>query len=250
MTPRAVPPAPDRYPARTPRIALERLGGPDDRHTLGGVHDPLHGHLQPEPVQQLRPQFSLLRVHGADQDEPGRMGKGYAFALHHVDAHSSSIEEDVGHVVVQQVDLVDIEDTAVDRREDARIDGYHPLTDRPLHVDGAHHPVFGHSEREVDDADSPAIRLQLLACSLLLSTGIADASVAGRIATVWAAPDHVDLGEHAGKRPDRGGLGRPFLAADEYAADSRVDGIEDECAFHYLLADDGGERKDVPLCPV
>ena len=228
-------------------IALERLGGPDDRHTLSGVHDPLHGHLEPEPVQQLRPQFSLLRVHGADQDEPGRMGKGYAFALHHVDAHSSSIEEDVSHVVIEQVDLVDVEDAAVDRGKDTGIDRHRPLTDRPLHVDGAHHPIFGRPEREVDNADSPPFHIQVLSAGLLPGAGAADASVAGRIATVRAAPDHVDLGEDAGKRPDRGGLGRPFLAADEDAADSGVDSVENECTFHRLLADDGGEREDVPL---
>jgi len=238
-----------RLPA-LPGIALEGLGGPDDRHTLGGVHAPLHGHLQPEPVQELRPQFTLLGIHGADQDEPGGVGEGYPFAFHHVDAHGGSIEEDVGHVVVQQIDLIDVEDAAVDRREDTRVDGHRSFTDRPLHVDGANHPVLGHPKREVDDADPAPLHLQVLVMSPLFSTGRTQAAIAGGIATIGAAADDIDPGEHVGKRPDCGGLGRPFLAADEYAANPRVDGIEDECAFHRLLADDGGERENVPPCLV
>ncbi|KAF5032414.1 hypothetical protein DSECCO2_617520 [anaerobic digester metagenome] len=225
-------------------IALEYLGGPDDRHSLRGILDPLHGHLQPEPVEQLRPEFPLLRVHGADQDEPGRVGERYPLPLHDVDAHGGDIEEDVGHVVVEQVDLVDIENPAVDRREEARIDRHLPLADRPLHIDGAHHPVLGRPEREVDDADPAMLRFKVLTGGLFFGAGSTQAAVG--ITIIRAAPDHVDPGEHVGKRPDCSGLCGPFLAADEDAADPRVDGVEDERAFHRLLADDGGERKDVP----
>ncbi len=151
-------------------------------------------------------------------------------------------------MVVEQVDLIDVEDAAVDRREEAGVERHLPLADRPLHVDGAHHPVFGHPEREVDDADPAPFDVQVLTGGFFFGTDGTQAAVG--IATVRAAPDHGDLGEHVGKRPDRGGLCSPFLAADEDAADPRVDGVEDERAFHRLLTDNGGERKDVPPCLV
>ena len=63
---------------------------------------------QAEAVQQLRPQFPLFGVHGADQDEMGGVHDGHPLALDDVDAHRCGIEEDVDEVVVEQVDLVHI----------------------------------------------------------------------------------------------------------------------------------------------
>ncbi len=227
---------------------LKCLGGPDDRHTLSGVCDPLHGHLQPEPVQELRPEFALFGVHGADKDEPGRVREGYPLPLNNVDTHGGGVEEDIGHMVVEQVDLIDVEYAAVDRREDPGIDGHRAFPDRPLHVDGSHHPILGHPEREVDDADPAPFYLQVFTPRLFSGAGGAHTPIPGGIAVVGAALDDVYLREQIGKRPDSGGLGRPLLAADEHSADPGVDGVEDECAFHRLLAADGGEREDVPLC--
>ncbi len=178
------------------------------------------------------------------------MDERYPLPFHDVDTHGSGIEENIGHVVVEQVDLIDIEDAPVDRREDTRIDGHHSFTDRPLHVDGAHHPVFGRPEREIDDADPALLYVKVHTRDRSFGTGAAHATEACRIATIRAAPDHINLGEHVGKRPDRSGFCSSFLTADEYSADTRVDGIEQECALHRLLADDSGERQDVLPCLV
>ena len=63
---------------------------------------------EPEAVEQLRSQLTLLRIHRPDQDEIGRVNDGHPLALDHVDPHGRRIEENVDQVVVEQIHLVDI----------------------------------------------------------------------------------------------------------------------------------------------
>src|SRR6266480_6719764 len=109
----------------------------NNRDALVDVADAFYVDTQPEPVEQLWAQLSFLGVHGADQDEPGRVRDRDALALHRVDAHRGSIEEDVDDVVVEQVDLVDIEDVAVRLRQHAWLEPARPLFQGRLEVDGA-----------------------------------------------------------------------------------------------------------------
>ncbi len=74
-----------------------------------------HLHRQPEPVEQLRAQLPFLRVHGADQQEPGGVPHRHAVPLHVADAQRRGVEEQVNQVIVQQVDLVHVQHTAVRR---------------------------------------------------------------------------------------------------------------------------------------
>ena len=60
----------------------------------------------------------------------------------------------------------------------------------------------------------------------------------------WQPDDDVLLGQQPGQGAHRRRLGGALLAADQHAADGRVDGVEHERLAHRLLADDGGERED------
>ena len=66
-----------------------------------------------EAVEQLGPQLALLRIHRPDEHEFGRVGDGYAVALHRDGAHRGRIEQQVDQMVVQQIDLVDVQDAAM-----------------------------------------------------------------------------------------------------------------------------------------
>ncbi len=44
-----------------------------DQHPFVRVTDTLHIHAQPEAVEQLRAKLPFLGIHGADEDEAGRM---------------------------------------------------------------------------------------------------------------------------------------------------------------------------------
>jgi len=66
-------------------------------------------------------------------------------------------------------------------------------------------------------------------------------AVERRVGVEAAAGDHFDLGQQRRQRAHRGRLGRPALAADEHAADARIDRAGQQRLAQRLLADDRGE---------
>ena len=66
-------------------------------HGHAGVEIVKAGHFdaQPETVQELGPELPLLGVHGAHQDEAGRVGEGNPLPLHHVDPHGRGVQQHV-----------------------------------------------------------------------------------------------------------------------------------------------------------
>lgn len=81
---------------------------------------------QPEPVEQLRPQLALFGIHRPDEQEPCGMPYGDAFALHVRGAHGRRIQQQVHQVVVEQVDLVDVQDSAMCIGEEPRLERLDP----------------------------------------------------------------------------------------------------------------------------
>ena len=61
-----------------------------------------------EAVQKLGPEVALFRVHGADEDKPGRMAEGYPFPFQTILPGGSGIENNVNDMIVKQVDLVHV----------------------------------------------------------------------------------------------------------------------------------------------
>ena len=94
----------------------------------------MHVDGETEPVQQLRAQFALLRIHRADQHEPGlvRMGDAVAFDVH--PPHRGGVEQHVDQMIVQQVDLVDVEHAAVRAGQQARRKRVLTVAQHPLQV--------------------------------------------------------------------------------------------------------------------
>ena len=105
-------------PARGEACRVGLVGEPPPDHLGPDGRVARRGHLdgQPEPVEQLRAQLALLRVHRADQQEPGRVRDRDALALDVRAAHRGGVEQQVDQVVVQQVDLVDVEHARGARR--------------------------------------------------------------------------------------------------------------------------------------
>ena len=131
-------------------------------------------------------------------------------------------------MVVQQVDLVDVEDTAVGGGDESGFETAAAGLDGLLDVQRPHQPVLGGAHRQVDDADLSgnggsvfSRRLAPLAQSL---------PVLGR-AAVGAAAQDGDLGQQVGQGTDGSGLGRALLATDEHAAYTGVDGVQDQARF-------------------
>ena len=89
--------------------------------------------VQADPVGELRPEIALLGVHGADQHEARRMAIETPSRSTRVDAHGGGVEQHVGEVVVEQVDLVHVEDAAVGRGQQARLERHPPRAARGRH---------------------------------------------------------------------------------------------------------------------
>ena len=165
-----------------------------------------------------------------------------ALTLHDVDAHGRAVEQQIDDMIVEQVDLVDIEDAAIGRGQNARFEVSFASLNRFLDVERTDHAIFGGADGQVDKrrraafAVKGACLLQHLARVVIKQIG------PGRIAVEHAAAYDLDLGQEGGKGTRRRGLCGATFAANQHAADLWVDGVQKQCTFHALLADDGGER--------
>lgn len=77
------------------------------------------------PVKKLRPELSLLGVSAADQNVACRVADGDALTLDCVPARGGRVQEHVHQVVIQQIDLVDVQDTTVGLSQETRLKRLH-----------------------------------------------------------------------------------------------------------------------------
>ena len=137
--------------AETFRVGFKSQVALHDHHPLAGVADAVDFNREGKAVEQLRAQVAFFGVHRAHQDEARRVGEGNALALDDVHAHGGRIEQHVHHVVVQQVNFVDIEQPAVGRRQHAGLKMALAFLDGFFDIQRAHHAVFGGGNRQVDE---------------------------------------------------------------------------------------------------
>ena len=213
-----------------------------DLHPLGGIEYAAYLHAEGEAVQELRTQVAFLGVHGAHEDEAGRVGEADPLPLDDVHPHGRRIEQQVHDVVIEQVDLVHVQQPAVGGGEDARLEVALSLLDGQLDVQRAHDAILSGADGKVHEASATARQGQDFALLPPLLTVVAHRFNPVRGTVEGAIGHHFDLGKQRGQGAGSGGLGRAPLAADEHAADATVDGVEDQSTLHALLTDDGGER--------
>ncbi len=162
----------------------------------------------------------------------------YALALDRVDAQRRGVEQDVHQVVGQKVHLVDVQDAAVRRRQQPRLEGAPPLAQGALEVECAEDAVLGRPERQVDE------RHRRLGGAALGAGGAVRAVRPGGVgvAAERAALDRAQRRQQGAQGAGGGALGRPLLAADQHAAEARVDGAQQQRRLERILTDQGAER--------
>ncbi len=141
---------------RVPVVAQPGPHGVGPAARVGAGH---HGHAQPEPVQQLRAQLALLRVHRPDEQEPAGVPQRDALPLDHRGAGGGRVQHHVDQVVGQQVDLVHVQHAAVRLGQQA---GHERLGGRragqhPGHVQAAGDPVVGRAQRQLHQPGGPVL---------------------------------------------------------------------------------------------
>jgi hypothetical protein len=216
-------------------VGLEGEAPPYRLGALGRVGEVGDVHHQAEAVEQLRPQVALLRVHGADQDEVRRVAQRQPLALDPVDTAGSGIEEDVHEVVGQQVNLVDVQDAAVGRRQEAGLESAF-ATQRLFQVQCPEHPVLGSAQRQFDQRhradDGRRLGGQRPVGDVLAGPALERTT-----------GDGLDRRQQGGQGADGRRFRYPLGAADEHAAQARLDDAQQQRPLERLLADDRRERK-------
>ncbi len=187
------------------RVGVECQTPPYRRRPLGRVACRPHPDRQPETVQQLRPQVPLLRVHGPDQQEAAGVDVGDALPLHPVDAAGGHVQEHVHQVIREQVDLIDVEDSAVRGRDQTGAEPLAAARQRRGQIDRPNHAILGGAQRQLHERGRP--------------------------------------GKQSRQAPGQRGLGRALLSPQENAADPGVDGDQQERQLGVVLADHRRQRQ-------
>ena len=227
-------------PRRSERLRVGLVRQPPAHHLgpLGRLGRRGHRHHEAEPVHQLGARLALLRVHGADQDEPGRVPDRDAVALHVRPAHGGGVQQQVDQVVGQQVHLVDVQHAAVRGGEQSGLVGLHAVGEGALQVERADHAVLGGAHRQFDQRGRPrpGRRGRLVRAVRALRVG------PRRIAGEPAARHDRDLRQEGSQCPYHRGFGGAFLPAHQDAADGGRHGGQQQGQPQVTQADDGGER--------
>ena len=122
-------------------------------HALGRALDTAHLDRQRETVEQLRTQIAFFRVHRADQDETGRMGEADAFALDHIHAHRRRVQQQINHMIIEQVHFIYIQDATIGIRQHTGVEMAFALLNRFFNIERSDHAVFGRADGQIDKAD-------------------------------------------------------------------------------------------------
>ena len=207
------------------RVVLVGQAPGDHGHAVLEIREPRNFHAQTEAVQQLGPQLPLLRIHGAHQDEAGRMLKRDALPLHHVDAHGRRVQQHVHQVVVQEIDLIHIKDAPVGRSQKSRIKVFFAGLDGLLQVNGAQQPVRGGAQRHVHPRHGPIAHRELLSRGQTLPAGVAHKLHLLRMALKGTAGHHGDGRQQLRQPPSRSGFGRALLPPHQHPAQQGIDGV-------------------------
>jgi len=94
-------------------VGLVCLAAADNQHPLGHVGERSDLHGKPEAVEELRAQLALLGIAAADQHEAGGMADRDTLPRHHVDTGGGYVEGQIDQMIVEQIDLIDIEKSAI-----------------------------------------------------------------------------------------------------------------------------------------
>ena len=190
-----------------------------------------------EAVKQLRPQFPLFRIAGSDQNEACGVTDAEPLALDQILPGRRRVEQQIDEVILQQVDLVDIEKSAVRLRQQARLEGLHSLRQGPFEVERTDHPILGRAERQVDHRNRYQVGLQRTVRLARAAFG-AKGALVRRVAAIAASHHGRHLRQQRRKRPDGRRLPAAAIPEDEHAANGGIDRRDQNRQLHLFLTDD------------
>ncbi len=206
-------------------------------HPFRSIRDAAHLDRQRETIQKLRAQIAFFGVHRTHQNEAGRVGKADAFAFDHVNAHRSRVQQQVHHMVVQQVDLINVQDAPVSRSQHARLKMTLTLLDGFFDVQRTDHTIFCRAHWQVDKAHLAAVYGQLFAPLGPRAHFVRPGGRLLRVVIKRGVGNHIHFGQQNSQRAGRSGFAGAAFAANKHAADTHINRVENQRALHAFLAD-------------
>ena len=193
---------------------------------------------QSKTVEQLRPQLAFFGIHGPDQDESRRMRQFDSLALHAVDAHGGRVQQHVDQVVGKQIDFVDIENAPMGRRQQAGLECFATFAKCLFQVQSSQHAIFGGPQGQVDPRHRNFGRRAMLERAAMRAFGPGRVGMAMERAAGHDLDRRTKRGQGAGRRA----FGRSLLAANQHAADARIDSHQQQGGLQLVLAHQGRKR--------
>src|SRR6185437_10088660 len=102
-------------------------------------------------------------VHGANQHEARWVSEGDSFPFHDVYSHCGCVEQHIDHVVIEQVDLIDVEDASISLCQYSGLKTSPALLQGMLEIKCAYDAVFRGIDWQVNHAHLAMHYRQLLA---------------------------------------------------------------------------------------
>ena len=224
-------------------IGIALVGDPPTDDLDAGLRCglPRNRNRERKAVKQLRTNVPLLGIHRPDEHEARGMRIGNPLALDGIHAHRRRVEENVHNVILEQIDLIHIEDIAVRRRQNPRLELLAPVLNRRLHIERTDHAILGRTDGQLHHAH----RHLLCGDRALLrapTTGIAVELGDGWIAVTGTALHRLQMWQECGCGADGGGFRRALLPLDQHTAKCGHDDAEEERSLHLLLSDNRRKR--------
>ena len=124
-------------------------GGAGDRHPLLHIQQLVGREGDGEAIQQVVAHRPLLGVVGGDQQAAAGVGEAQPLALDPVVARPHRRKEQVGDLVVEQVEFIDVEHAPVGFGQQARLEHRRPGGQGGGYIHRAHQPVLGDAQRHL-----------------------------------------------------------------------------------------------------
>jgi len=137
------------------RVSIESQTATDDLGPFGRLRLAFEGQVEAEAIEQLRAQFTFLDVHRADQHEARSMAMGDTVTLDMVNPTGGGIEQQVDQMIRQQIDLIDIQHTAIGTGQQARGKLRAAFAQRRVQIQRADDALLARPQRQVRPKQQP-----------------------------------------------------------------------------------------------
>jgi hypothetical protein len=190
-------------------------------------------------IEQLRPKLTFLGIPGAHEHKARRVTYRNAFTFDDIAPARRRIQQHIDQMVLEKVNFVDVEESAVRFREQAGLERLHPFNESALDIKSAAHSIFCCAERQIDYRNRSARSAQSFTPSQSVRASVTQVGRSRRVATEEAALHFCDRRQKVGKRSHGSGLAGASVTHDDDAANVRIDCAQGQRKFHLLLSDNG-----------